>query len=240
MHATFRFLIASLAVAAAPRGAPLICFPIDAASASSLPWNEHGAAVAPLASSKLPAELRKAVGASDDALLHMEALRRAALFAEQSEAKQDPWDALVGSLEKAALAAAARPDGATEPERRAAIAARSFAWFDLGYALSIGRRLGREHDGDAAAFLRKAIELRPDDRSLRFGAALAFFDAAFDEDPRQPDPLLQESYANLARALDGADERLRRIALTTFGRFLGCESDAALLEKVRSKLASKA
>jgi hypothetical protein len=208
-------------VLAAAFGAPMICFEIDVGDATTLPKDAHA-----IQAANLPSEATKLLRASDDPQLHMETLRRAALAADAAT-----WRALLSTLKDAALANAAQHEPASAAER----AARALPWFDLGYAEALGSRMGFDAT-IGRNWLEKSAELRPDDPALRFGIALALYDASFSGDEASKrDELRRVCYDHLLRALAGDDARLRRNLVATFGAFLGCKTHEQLLAAIRSK-----
>lgn len=190
MHATtprsshrhmLRALLLTAALAAAPAalaGPPLLCHPFDTGGAASLPWGNgwnasHGEYDA---SARLVADVQALLAPGTPVIARMETLRRAAIYASRDGAMLRALNARL----VARVASAADPD------------ARAHALFDAGYfaeTLQDVERLQRydmpgigEVDaaalrsvvarGDGSARIARALELRPDDASMRFAASL--------------------------------------------------------------------
>ena len=161
MSTRFTALAAALLCChAAPAGPPMICHAIDIGNAPSLPLQSGAVAV-----ERLPAETLAILEGTDDALVHMETLRRAAISTDKD---RDLATTMMATLMARALDAEAvgRPD--------------ALAWFDAGYLAQCYHQLGlrlQPECGSAGkivgyAWVRRAVELSPDDAGLQFGAAM--------------------------------------------------------------------
>lgn len=145
------------------RGPPTICFKIDIGDARTIPDDGESAKLA-------GAEYHKAVVAvleeSDDALVHMETLRRAFFIAENEKERI----ALLERLEDRVLAAEVN-------EEQSGKKRRALAWFDLGY----WRRILEEGQGferdSAHPYIDKSLRIVGDDAGTRLGAACASVDS---------------------------------------------------------------
>jgi len=186
-------------------GSPLICFPLDIGGAASLPFAVDGLDVkTKMAPDEIAAELRTILGKSDDVVVHMETLRRAAIWlmslGAEGKGPTDPQRvdaAKIQSLltDELLLAAAAAGGAAGEAARDAtgdesreatgvpkggatASSSRAVAlrWFDLGYFLAAGGQAGFCDASRSRSWLEKAARLLPEDPVLQFGIALAEFD----------------------------------------------------------------
>ena len=215
--ATF-FVLASTVAA----GPPLICHPFDIGNAKSLPWisqdwnltgaenydthNLSGDTLAMLDSSQVP-------------LIHMETLRRATLYA-----RKDPVAAKQLLLQVVTRAKSA--DASSSPD--------AFALFDAAYLTEAYKQwLGEKGENPANAldglpWIKRAMQLRPNDPQLAFAAALITL--------RGPEAV-HRRYAQLATAGAKNDELLKRNLAT---HFLGAESQTMsemILKNNETKLA---
>ncbi len=222
-------------------GAPLICFPLEVADESLLPFESGDEAKPTVALAELPVVLARRFAAHADPLLHMEALRRTALAlpndpvaqpGSSAAAQPTHYARLLTALEAAVVAAELLPtaDPAT-PARRA------LAWFDLGYAREVGATMGltRERGG---ACLAKACQLQPDAALLRFGTAMVAFQEERIERPIDPSgaPISAGDWRDhLRHAMVGTPSPLlSRNLVATFGAFL----DHSSLEALRAAVVS--
>ena len=152
--------------APAAAGPPMICHPVEIGDAESLPWGagafdeDKSYRVTRLADNTLEILVR-----DDSAMVHMETLRRAALYAEN-----DP--ALATGLLARLMARALDAEAAGKPD--------ALAWLDAGYLAQcfdqLGVKTGLEcgsADGITGyAWTLRALELSPDDAELEFAAAM--------------------------------------------------------------------
>lgn len=163
-------LLVGVAVAAVPRtalaGPPLICHPVEIGDARSLPWGRkpsEGARSYDL--SDLTDGTVSILDGSRSAMVHMETLRRAAVYANR--------DSTIASQLLGAVMARTLDSEASG--RRDAL-----PWLDAGYLAQCYHQLGIRVDpacGTADgvigyAWVRRALELDPDDAELEFAAAM--------------------------------------------------------------------
>lgn len=143
-------------------GPPIVCHPIDAGDAKvlSLEGKEGYSA------KRLADEVIKALDSEPSVLAHMETLRRVTLVVERDRGKA--VEVLARLAWRAMDAAAQEKDAAT-------------AWFDAGFlsaafgemGVDLGAKPGAWADAQGYKWIERAINLRPDDGAMRFGAALA-------------------------------------------------------------------
>jgi hypothetical protein len=152
--------------APAAAGPPMICHPVEIGDAESLPWGtgafdeDKSYRVARLADDTLAILAR-----DDSAMVHMETLRRAALYADG-----DPGLATV--LLARLMARGLDAEAAGKPD--------ALAWLDAGYlaqcfhqlGVKTGLECGSAHGVIGYAWIRRALELSPDDPELEFAAAM--------------------------------------------------------------------
>lgn len=226
-------------VLAEPRpaaGAPLVCFPIAVADESLLPFEPGADGKPKVALERLPATLATLFAQQDDAQFRMESIRRASFAFERSgdapRAAAPPaslagWDELLARLDSAVVAALLLPD--SDPK---AAARRARAWFDVGYAREVGATM-RLCSSHGLACLEKAVALQPDDAGIRFGAAMASYQANRIE---RSEKVSDDVWRNhLAHALAAPTPLLQKNLLATFGAYLDCQSDEQLRAAVRGK-----
>ncbi len=235
-------LAVSLALLAAVpvAGAPLVCFSIVVDDPSPLPFGTTATAdenkpTVPL--DELPRKLAALFAANGEIELHMEALRRASFACENEPCRESPvdestvtagvglpstWTRLLGVLESAVIAAELLPESAADTADR-----RARAWFDLGYAREVGATMGH-CSARGLACLEKAAALAPTDGGVRFGAAIAAFQAEeIERDGVRP---TQGWRPHLAAALVKPTPQLSANLMSTFGAFL----DLKDLEQLRA------
>lgn len=252
------------APAPAPIGAPLICFPLDIGEAASLPFAAEGhEATTKMTPDEIAVNLRSLLAKSDDVVVHMETLRRVAiwLMSLQSEGRgpTDPQRqnaAKIQALLTDDLLVAAAESGTTA-SASATPRAEALRWFDLGYFVAAGGQAGFGERGRSSVWLEKAARLEPNDLALQFGIALAEFDhksdgsganwarhltRVFDESKESKEPKdakepkavgAAAATATVARPTDAA--RLRKNVLATFGTFLGQRDWEKLGAEVRKQ-----
>jgi hypothetical protein len=232
------------APAPVPVGPPLICFPLDIGGAVSLPFATEGIdAKTKMAPDEIATTLRSILAASDDAVVHMETLRRASvwLMSLESEGRgaSDPQHQNAVKLQslltdELLLAAAAgddakgggtRGDANGEPKGDAPISTRQVAlrWFDLGYFLAAAGQARVIDSGRSREWLERAVRMVPDDAALRFGTALAEFDFRSDGSGTKWARhlvLLFDEPKGAASSSAAAQANLRKNVLATFGVFL--------------------
>src|SRR5689334_14800896 len=136
----FAFGLAALPTpAVAPRvaGPPLLCFPLDIGGATTLPFGGDGFDVkSDLSTEEVVAQARAILEKSDDALVHMETLRRTTIWFMAKDAPDGAAKFRAGLVDATLLAAAAPGDGAA-PKRN-----ETMRWFDLGYFQAAARQGG--------------------------------------------------------------------------------------------------
>src|SRR5262245_44124778 len=204
-------------------GAPLVCFPIAVADESLLPFEPGVDGKPKVALERLPATLATLFAQQDDAQFRMEAIRRASFaFEGRNSAQRDGaapaglvgWDELLARLDSAVVAAELLPDGDPKSAAR-----RARAWFDVGYAREVGATMGlcASH---GIACLEKAVALQPDDAGLRFGAAMAAYQADRIERGEKVGDACWRNH--LAHALAAPTPLLSSNLIATFGAYLNC------------------
>ena len=156
---------AALAPSLAQAGPPLLCFPMSIGDAASLPWGAGGwnSPRANYDRARLADDTVALLSSQTRALVRMETLRRAVIYAASDEAAAKK---LVG-----ALRARAQAGGKTADPR---------ARFDLGYAVEASRQTGHafsfarlaDPPEDGYALIRQALEARGPDPEMEYAAAL--------------------------------------------------------------------
>ncbi|MFZ5635710.1 MAG: hypothetical protein ACOY82_03915 [Pseudomonadota bacterium] len=199
------FALILLVVPAVHAGPPMLCHPFDTAGAPSLPWSKQGwnGARGDYEIDRLVADTQALLAADTPVIARMETLRRAAIYAARD-----------GAVARALFA---RLDAriAVAPNARA----RALALFDAGYFAETVQDIVRlqSYDmpglgkvdvaalksilvrGDGSRRIAQAIELAPQDASMRFAAALVSM-----ADQRRSD---YREHAAIARA-GARDDRL--------------------------------
>jgi hypothetical protein len=144
-------------------GPPLICHAIEIGQAKSLPpidWNSNGTGGYVL--KNLSRNTLAILNSNPSVLVHMETLRRAAIYARHDpDAAKDLLFKLRGRADHSE--AAGHPD--------------ALSWFDLGYLAEAYQQWMGKNDDPAAgldgyAWIRRAIRLRGNDAEMEFAAAL--------------------------------------------------------------------
>ena len=162
----FCILAVLLATSFAVAGPPTICHPVEIGDAECLPWGSK-----PLQrssgfrTSQLVAKTIKALDNSSSALVHMETLRRAALYSDRDKGLAAR---MIGALMARAL------------DAEAAGGDKSLAWLDAGYlaqcydqlGVHTGVRYGSSRGIVGYAWVLQSLELSPDDAELEFAAAM--------------------------------------------------------------------
>ncbi len=183
----FAFSLAGLAVLlgiprTAQAGPPLICHPIDIGDAKSLPWPSGSWKLSGKENydlTRLVEDITALLTPSMPALVRMETLRRATLYAQK-----DPQVSkeLLWRLRERALEA----EGRGQPD--------ALDWFDLGYLVECYKQASWDYvrlpsgsqekrikpnpamNMDGYAWVSKAISLRGNDPEMEFAAALITLD----------------------------------------------------------------
>jgi len=218
---------------AQPFGPPAICNPLRIGRADSLPWrgfNKLNGYVESFEISALADRTAEILASSDDSIVHMETIRRAALYLNSKPSSWHPSSsnadrkkslrALQGRL-RAALSESIdkRKSGRPDPQREA------LASFDIAYLRGALGQLGLDADGDFEEPLERALELAPKDTGMLLGAALLHFRS--DE---------QWSYLDRAiRLTEDDDGDLRWNIVSTAGHIHGIEEFKELAERARKE-----
>jgi len=227
--------------AAAAVGSPLICFPIDIGDAASLPFGRDGFAVkTAMKPDEIAATVRTVLGRSGDVTVHMETLRRAAIWLMSMESQgsgpADPQHLNAVKIQllltEELLAAASADDDAKRGDAGQA-RHEALRWFDLGYFLAAGGQARVCEAGASLAYLEKAARLVPDDRALRFGVALGEFNDRGDASSKSWAAHLARLFENPATPDAAVPAALRKNVLSTFGAFLGQDDWDKLGAEVR-------
>jgi hypothetical protein len=250
-------LLASLAVwsperTPVRRGPPLICFPIEIGSAESLPKAWEWRSESRPSTDVVISETLRVLETSDDAVVHMETLRRAYVCLqsrpEGGMAGHDPPSpnvARLGACLKDTALVSAVPDvtGASANTRREA-----FAWFDLGYLIAIkenglhGRDLVR--DLSCHRFLERAAALAPNDAALQFGVAFGqihnYIGAPGATDPQTP-LWHRLGWKHLATAMDLTTDAASLVAKNICALFAqqGPYGPPTTFEELRRRIAAE-
>jgi hypothetical protein len=188
----------SLFATSALAGPPLLCHTFDIGDAKSLPWIGHDWKLTgseTYNTNNLPADTISILDGDATVLVHMETLRRAALYGQKNpQALKQLLVRLVGRSD------AGGKDGA-------------MASFDLGYFVATVNQVQAVYKDfanpvrtlDANALVKKAIQLRGNDPQMEFAAALVTMDGPADEHNAHAQKALlgAKSDALLARNLDG-------------------------------------
>jgi hypothetical protein len=200
-------------------GPPLLCFAYDIGSARSLPWgsnpNDSFECDPKYPADRLVGDTLAILDESKEVLVHMETLRRAAIYASRFAEK--PTKGRDGSLaDRMALRVLDHSirELARDPQS-------TLAWIDAGYALGAAAQMGSAHGAAYVDHFSKARALAPKDPALAFATSAGFLDSP-DRDT------WQRHYTD---ALAGAPEGslLRKNVLAYGERFLGKEKMAELL-----------
>jgi hypothetical protein len=197
MKSKIRFLATLLCclsfTSSALAGPPLLCHRFDIDNAKSLPWISHNwnlSGAETYDTKNLLADTFSILDADSTVLVHMETLRRAALYSQK--------DSL--AAHRLLLKLIARSGGASNV---------ALANFDAGYfaaTLDQVHWINKDFANpaqtlDAYALIKKSIELRPNDTQLNFAAALVTLDGPISD---------QRGYAQKAVAGAPSDPLLAR------------------------------
>ena len=174
--AAFLFTL-SLFATTALAGPPLICHAFDIGDAKSLPWISHDWNLTGAESynvNNLITDTAAILDANPTVLVHMETLRRAALYGQK-----DPV-----ALKQLLLKLIARRDSANQN-----IPAAALATFDVGYLAAalaqvhwINKNSSNPAQGlDGYSLVKKALQLRGTDPQMEFAAALMTIDGPASE-----------------------------------------------------------
>ena len=170
----------------AKSGPPLICHALDIGNAKSLPWNSDMWSLSGKTDydlTRLVQDTLELLAPSTPAIVRMETIRRATLYAQKDQriAKE-----LLLKLRSRALDSEAKEPALSEAKRRA----DALAWFDLGYLVECYKQANLTYKKldsggweavvnsnpasglDGYAWVEKAISLRGLDPEMEFAAAL--------------------------------------------------------------------
>ena len=170
----------------AKSGPPLICHALNIGGAKSLPWSNDVWSLSGKTDydlSRLVADTLELLAPSTPAIVRMETIRRATLYAQKDQriAKE-----LLLKLRSRALDSEAKEPALSEAKRRA----DALAWFDLGYLVECYKQANLTYKKldsggweavvnsnpasglDGYAWVEKAISLRGLDPEMEFAAAL--------------------------------------------------------------------
>ena len=170
----------------AKSGPPLICHALNIGGAKSLPWSNDVWSLSGKTDydlSRLVADTLDLLTPSTPAIVRMETIRRATLYAQKDQriAKE-----LLLKLRSRALDSEAKEPALSEAKRRA----DALAWFDLGYLVECYKQANLTYKKldsggweavvnsnpasglDGYAWVEKAISLRGPDPEMEFAAAL--------------------------------------------------------------------
>ena len=190
-------------------GPPLVCHSFDIGNAKSLPWISHSWNLSGTESyeiKNLPADTVAILDDHSTVLVHMETLRRAALYGAKDPA----------ALKQLVLKLIARSDAASENSPAAAMAS-----FDLGYFAEILTEIhwiakdfvNPAQNLDGYALVQKATQLRSNDAQIDFAAALIALEGHVSD---------HQQYAQAALAGGKSDSLLAR---NLSARFMGPQSE---------------
>lgn len=193
------FVFASATLA----GPPLLCHTFEIGDAKSLPWIGHNWNLSGNETydvKNLPADTIALLNGDPTVLVHMETLRRAALYGQK-----DPI-----ALKQLLLKLIARSDVSDKN-----IASTALAAFDVGYfAETLGQAHGLFKNAvnpaqglDGHALVKKALQLRGDDPQMAFAAALITLDGPAAD---------HQDYARKALAGAKSDPLLTRVLASHF------------------------
>lgn len=157
------------------RGPPLVCHEIDIGPAPSLPWKSVGYGMGPeptFAREKVIPETLRVLASSDEAVVHMETLRRAYIYLMFSSSPAD-MNELGEKLKTAVLDASLPTSPTATPDGRR----ETLAWFDLAYLVAIVNNNGCSgcnfmSDVPCHRFLERAARAAPNDAGVQFGVGI--------------------------------------------------------------------
>ena len=194
-------------IAPAIAGPPLICHAFDIGSAKSLPWigrNWHLTRGESYDTKNLVDDTISILDSESTVLVHMETLRRAALYSQNDSV----------ASKQLLLRLVARSNVAGD-------AAAALTSFDAGYFAETLSQLRWIHDGsanpaegfDGFSLIKKAIQLRAEDPQMAFAAALITVNGSASD---------HQAYARRAIAGAKSDSLLARNLST---HFMGSQSE---------------
>lgn len=180
-------------------GPPLVCFPFDIGSSTSLPWNGSNGWEGSRADydvARLTGDTIALLTPTTPVIVRMETLRRAAIYATRDSAvARTLLDTMLARVKTAS--------------RGGSTAEAALAKFDAGYLIETYRQTAYKTPAngdmvaslDGYAMVREALEARQDDPAMEFAAAIITMG------PRKPD---YPAHAKQARAGISADALLAR------------------------------
>lgn len=210
-------------------GPPLVCFPYEIGDAKSLPWNatrdEPFTTDPKYDESKLIDDTLQILDGSPEILVHMETLRRAAIYAARFDAK--PTKGREGSL--ATRLTTTVLDRALK--QIAADAKNPIYWIDAGYALGATQHMSQSLGRFVSwvEYFEKAVSLAKSDATVLFAASTAYLDSPKSDRWAQ---YFEESYF-----LAPSDSLLKKNLVLYGERYLGAEKFKEMTE-VKSKLSA--
>jgi len=162
-HLVAATFLATLVATSALAGPPLVCHVFDIGNAKSLPWIGHDWNLSGSASydtNNLAADTLSILDNDSTVLVHMETLRRAALYGQKNSV----------ALKQLVIKLKMRSDSG----------ANDLATFDLGYLAAVLNQVHWVYKGfsnpaqnlDAFALVKKVLATHPSDPQLQFAAAL--------------------------------------------------------------------
>ncbi len=201
-------------------GPPAICQPIDIGKAHSLPFGKGAFDTGKLSLDRVVPETLRILEKTDDALVHIETLRRAAIYLKESQVEVDR---LCNALKK-------QIDN--EPQKTSEERLGLY-WFDLGYlqgALGqLRRKWSHAREFPVVGCFEKAVSLKRDNGAVYFGAALASWN-------EEPQIMVHRFYAKALRLSKDPDGLLRKNLLVAGRRFFGAGSYKELVAKMEARL----
>jgi len=200
------FVATIFAATSAFAGPPLICHAFDIGTAKSLPWVSHDWNLSGgenYDTRDLAKDTIAILDASQVTLVHMETLRRAALYARKDER----------TAKQLLLMLTARAEAAQNSGRPDALAVFDAGYLAEAYKQWLGEGGQNPANGmDGYALVKKALQIRGNDGQMEFAAALITLSGP-----------AQENQQHAQKAMDGekTDPLLARNLST---RFLGAGS----------------
>ena len=228
-------------------GPPLLCHEIDIGTAPSLPWKSgmYGGGPEPaFEREKVIPEALRILESSDDALVHMETLRRAYIYLQTAAPMTEIND--LGERLKVSVLNASLPVSptATPNARR-----ETLAWFDLAYFVAIVNNNGnRDCDFMPASpchrLLERAVGGAPKDAGLQFGVgigqAVNWFPQGVKD--KSEDEWRRSGWNHLHVAMNLAPDPQSPIArnlMSFFSTGYGPTEKPGTLESVRNRIAAE-
>lgn len=201
------FLATLFFASSALAGPPLLCHTFAIGDSKSLPWVSHSwnlSGSEPYDTKNLSADTLAILDNDSTVIVHMETLRRAALYSQKDSA----------AAKHLLLKLIARADSAGK-------STSAVANFDAGYFAAtldqlhwINKEFANPAQGlDGYALIKKALQIRPNDAQMNFAAALVTLEGPI------PD---QRGYAQKAIAGASSDPLLARNLST---HFIGPQSE---------------